>query len=100
MMGLKTFSFAEGTVVVEVSQSWTFDPRTKGFDPTGQFMACLIGGNAPGIKPTLVTLRGKRAARIFKTEAAALEAAYECAVKMGYHPRVAKVAVKRMKRGS
>ena len=84
-MNLKTFKFKEGTVIVEVSEWEQFDMQTKTITSTGKFTACLIGGTAPGIKPTLLR-DGKKEERIFRDQADAFKAAFDLARKLGYHP--------------
>ena len=82
----KTFEFKEGTVIASVSEEMEFDMGSKTITETGRFTACLIGGSAPGIKPTLVKDAKKKSERIFRSEAAAYEAAYQLAIELGYHP--------------
>jgi hypothetical protein len=85
-MKLKTFKFKEGTVIAEVSQGLEFDMKAGTITETGKFTATLVGGTAPDIKPTAVKNARKTAERIFRSEEAAFEAAFELAVKMGYRP--------------
>ena len=85
-MNLKTFKFKEGTVIAEVDEIVEFDMKAKTITNTGKFTAALIGGTAPGIKP--VTLRNtKKEERIFRSEDVAFKAAFDHAVKLGYHAK-------------
>jgi hypothetical protein len=90
----KTFEFKEGTVIASVSEEMEFDIQSKTITETGRFTACLIGGTAPGIKPTLVRDAKKKTPRIFRSEEAAYEAAYQLAIELGYHPISARAGAK------
>ena len=85
-MNTRTFDFNEGTVIAEVSQETLFDPRAGTITETGRFRACLIGGTAPGLKPTMVKDANKRTEKTFRSENAAFKAAFQLAIALGYHP--------------
>jgi len=85
-MDIKTFKFKEGTVIASVSEEQQFNLKTKTITDTGRFTACLIGGTAPGLKTTRVMDGKGKAERVFSSEEAAFEAAFEAAKKQGYTP--------------
>ena len=85
-METKTFKFKEGTVIASVSEYVNFNQGAGNISETGKFTACLIGGTAPGIKPTMVKDAKKKSEKIFLSEEAAFEGAYKLALELGCHP--------------
>lgn len=85
-MMCRTFEFNEGTVIASVSQETLYDADAGKITAAGRFKACLIGGTAPGIKPTMVKDAKKKSDQDFASEDAAFRAAFDLAIELGYHP--------------
>ena len=85
-MKMETFKFREGTVIVSVSEEELFDMAAKTITGTGEWTASLIGGTAKNLKTMLLRDPKTQDEKIFKSEAAALKAGYQAAVKQGLTP--------------
>lgn len=85
-MNMRTFEFKEGTVIASVSEYQNFDMDAGTITDTGKFTACLIGGTAPGIKPTLVRDAKGKSEKIFASEEAAFKGSFQLAKAFGLHP--------------